>query len=301
MKIAVFHYHLHPGGVTRVITLAMRILLKRLEQLEEIVVVTGDGENADAVLSDKVRLAVHPEIGYLNGTPETDARSIREGVLDKYRGYVWWIHNYHLGKNPLFTRAVVETAEEYPDQRILLHIHDFPECSRYENLAFLKSLYPGPLYPLSPNVRYICINRRDRGFLLGAGIPSELVHLLNNPLTEERHPPAEDSLGPDTAGSTGDPSHPVRTLLDEQTPGLFPGYLPGRPLLVYPVRSIRRKNVLEAGLISRLIPGGINVAVTLPGISDQEAGYSRFVERSFTDGTIHGIFGSGAPDRKSVV
>ena len=286
MKIAVFHYHLHPGGVTRVISLALEILLPRLEGLEEITVVTGDGENAEAALPEeargRVRVAVHPEIGYLGGKPPRIAETIKTEVLEHYRGYIWWVHNYHLGKNPLFTRAVVETAEEQPDQRILLHIHDFPECSRYENLSYLKSLYPGRIYPLTPNVRYVCINRRDYGFLLGAGIPGEMVHLLNNPLTEE----------PEYTGSP----RQVKSLLEEKAPKVFSGYLPDRPLLLYPVRSIRRKNVLEAGLISRLIPGGVNIAVTLPGTSQQEAGYSRLVEQAFIEGIIHGVFGTGAPE-----
>jgi hypothetical protein len=287
MKIAVFHYHLHPGGVTRAISLALRILLPRLEEVEEITVVTGDRENAEAALPEeargKIRLAVHPEIGYLRGESHTDARRIKTRVLEKYRGYLWWIHNYHLGKNPLFTQAVVETAEEDPNQRILLHIHDFPECSRYENLAYLKSLYPGVIYPLVPNVRYVCINRRDYSFLRRAGIPERMVRLLNNPLTEETPPTADGS---------------VKTLLEKEAPDRFGGYLPGRPLLVYPVRSIRRKNVLETGLISRLIPGGVNVAVTLPGVSDQEAGYSRMVDQAFTEGTVHGVFGTGARDAR---
>lgn len=302
MKIAVFHYHLHPGGVTRVISLACKILLSRtngiggIEGIEEITVVTGDRKNAEAALPEeaggRIRIAVHPEIGYLDGNPETSARSIKTGVLEKYRGYIWWIHNYHLGKNPLLTQAVVESAAEYPDQKILLHIHDFPECSRYENLAYLKSLYPGPIYPLSPNVRYICINRRDYTFLLEAGIPSSMARVLNNPLTEEPEPP--EGIISRSEGEEK-PKH-VKSFLEERGLKKFPGYLPGRPLLLYPVRSIRRKNVLEAGLISRLITDGVNVAVTLPGVSDQEAGYSRLVENGFAEGSIHGVFGTGAPD-----
>jgi hypothetical protein len=64
-----------------------------------------------------------------------------------------------------------------------------------------------------------------------------------------------------------------------------------RPLLLYPVRSIRRKNILEAALLCRL--AGADLAVTLPGVSAAERGYSRRVERAFARGWAPGVFGAG--------
>ena len=65
------------------------------------------------------------------------------------------------------------------------------------------------------------------------------------------------------------------------------------PLFLYPVRCIRRKNVLEAGLLARLWPGGANLVLTLPGVSDDEKAYSDLTEKAFRTGLIPGVFGTG--------
>jgi hypothetical protein len=86
----------------------------------------------------------------------------------------------------------------------------------------------------------------------------------------------------------------IKPLFEKRFAPAFPGYLPGRPWALYPVRTIRRKNVLEAALGTRLFPGGANLLTTLPGHSDQERGYSDLTEELYRDGTIPGLWGTGA-------
>jgi hypothetical protein len=120
-------------------------------------------------------------------------------------------------------------------------------------------------------VRYALINRRDRDVLREAGIPAAHLHLLENPLEPD-------------GGRAALPAAEVRRALG----------LADRPLLLYPVRCIRRKNVLEAALLCRLLPGPAGLAVTLPGISAEERGYSRRVQRAFARRWAPGVFGAGA-------
>ena len=58
-----------------------------------------------------------------------------------------------------------------------------------------------------------------------------------------------------------------------KTKGMF-DFDPEKPVFLYPVRAIRRKNIFEAALIAMIAGNGGNLIQTLPGISDQEIKYS---------------------------
>ena len=294
--LVIFHYHLFPGGVTNVVMLSVRSLLESFPELAHIRLVCGSDLHLLTLLNRlaelgeemerKVSIEVVPEIYYLTrdaspggpGVPETAA--VKRLLLERFGGALWWIHNYHLGKNPVFTQALLEIAAESPAQRMLLHIHDFPECARYDNLALLDRFVTLPLYPTSANVRYALINSRDQTLLTDAGIPSTRAFLLDNPVPGDTLPEVDTAT--------------VRSRLERGFAGRFPSYQAGAPLLFYPVRTIRRKNVLEAGLIARMMDGPGNLVVTLPGVSEREAPYSALVEECFTDGLIPGMWGVGS-------
>ncbi len=328
MRVVVFHYHLNPGGVTGVITRALAALLEVSPDLEEVIIVSGSGDNAGHVVEvladERLRIEILPEIGYREHDTSAarcreQARGIRHALLQRYRGHdtVWWVHNYHLGKNPAFTRALLEIAAS-GRQRMLLHIHDFPECGRYENLARLHQACGYDLYPTASSVSYAAINQRDRSLLSVAGIDDCRAWLIPNPVVTSAGP-AEPSDEPsatrvlgrlhaERAGSGGRPggadparsAGPVGASGPRRATGAGGTGLCGTPdgrLLFYPVRCIRRKNVLEAGLLARLLEHQedrpCNLVVTLPGVSVAEQGYSRMVEAVFDAGDIRGYFGVG--------
>ncbi|MCD6342525.1 MAG: hypothetical protein J7L76_01940, partial [Spirochaetaceae bacterium] len=92
MRIALFHYHLKPGGVTDVIIYSIRALLSRMGKLDEIRLVTGNKENTEIVLetvragfnrqvADKVRLDVLEEIGYTEEGHSTDPDQLKARLL----------------------------------------------------------------------------------------------------------------------------------------------------------------------------------------------------------------------------
>ena len=289
MDLVVFHYHFDPGGVTSVVARAVRAFRMHLKrEINTIRLVSGRPTAAFPADLDCSCL-IWPELDYLdpdalNGKPAVaDARAaagrLAKRLLQRFGGEdtLWWIHNHHLGKNPVFTQALLEIAAGTSNQRMLLQIHDFPERGRFQNLRFLRSVLTTSPYPLSPGVRYAVINANDRGVLLSAGVPEERVALLENPLAPYQ-------------AAAGDRLSMRRSLAASRASF---SCRPSAPLLLYPIRAIRRKNVLEAALLTRLLGEANNLGVTLPGISKPERDYSDLVSRAYTDGHVHGLWNIG--------
>ncbi|MDT8298455.1 MAG: glycosyltransferase family 1 protein [Spirochaetaceae bacterium] len=290
MKIALFHYHLKPGGVTDVVIYSSRAILTGFKNLTELRLVTGESEGTELVMSriregfdrdtaDKLRLDILEELAYVEDGNAPDMTKLSQRLEARYdEETLWWVHNYHLGKNPSFTGALMAVATA-GRRDMLLHIHDFPECGRPENLAKLDAVMEIPPYPTGSRIRYAVINERDRRILADSGL-KDSVTLLPNPV-------------PLTPNAPSDPET-LRTALTELCASDNPGYIPGAPNLLYPVRAIRRKNVLEAALLVRLMEEPVNLILTLPGISAQERGYSELVEKAFRDGLIQGVWCPGS-------
>jgi FMN phosphatase YigB (HAD superfamily) len=155
---------------------------------------------------------------------------------------IWHFHNHSLGKNPAVPHLVARLASE--GERLLLQIHDLAEDGRPENAANLKNC-PN-LYPVGPCVHYAFLNSRDRDRFITAGLPELNAHLVPNPIEARPVSPA--------------PS--------------------GAPLLLYPVRGIRRKNLGETLLLAALAPQGTRVAITRaplnPGAKKNHDAWGRF-------------------------
>jgi FMN phosphatase YigB (HAD superfamily) len=155
---------------------------------------------------------------------------------------VWHFHNHSLGKNDTMHLLVALLASS--NERLLLHIHDLAEDGRPEN-----AMQPGDrthLYPSGPHVHYAFLNSRDRDCFLRAGLHETRAHLLPNPIQSRTLASAESTF----------------------------------PLLLYPVRGIRRKNLGEFILLTALAPDGTRGAVTRaplnPAAESFHAGWRRF-------------------------
>jgi len=294
VRLVIFHYHFLPGGVSQVITSSSVAILKYLPEIEEIILVSGKKDNTDNIVSAiaskisstkrkaQIRGAIVPEIGYTTDLKKIPSvKDLKQIVNKQFKGCLWWIHNYHLGKNPIFTEAILQIAEENSEQKIILQIHDFPEASRYGNMSNLYRNIKHPLYPISPNIKYITINSRDYKFLIAAGIPKEIVFLLNNPVEPQY-------IDNDIKKKGLDKKKIDRILGKAST-----AYIKEAPLLIYPIRTIRRKNVLEAGLLAKCSRMPVNLIPTLPGISKSEKPYSELVASCFSEGLIPGSAQAG--------
>ncbi len=300
-RLVIFHYHLLPGGVTSVIAKGIKgiLITPAKTGLKNITVVSGGdpiGEEDFRRFMEEHRGAAKKrgitleyktlrEIGYASADHNTweeaeAAVQLADQLKNLFPDSIWWIHNYHIGKNPLFTQAVLLTARDSRDQRLLLQIHDFPENGRFANWTLLKERIPLPLYPAGPEIFYLTINQRDRRILAAAGLPEEQIVHLPNPVSINSVRPRIDT-------------EEVKGVFEKRMMADFPGYRSGAPWGLYPVRTIRRKNILEAALGSLLFPEPLNLVVTLPGLSNQEKGYSGLVENLFRDGTIPGLWGTG--------
>lgn len=292
-SLVIFHYHLLRGGVTNVISLSVQALCRHSDRVGSITLVAGRRENAHETYEALVPTAqahgtqlnveIVPELDYVGGKDVSDhptADHIAEELLRRFGGRIWWVHNYQLGKNPLFTQALLAVADRHPDQRMLFHIHDFPECSRYRNLSYLNSHITLPPYPVRPNVRYAVINGRDKRLLENAGIPNQHLFLLNNPVDAS---PVDRSKSLET-----------RRALKQHFGKRFSRFSAERPTLLYPVRTIRRKNALELALLAQISEESPNLIITLPGTSATEKPYSDIVERAYAERLVPGLWGIGA-------
>ncbi|HEB49385.1 MAG TPA: hypothetical protein ENI89_02140 [Desulfobulbus sp.] len=238
MRVAIVHYHLQPGGVTRIIGHTISALAGRDTR---IVVLTGQEPAGDWPSEWRVIPGLRYEGARTPVGPEELARRMERAAREALGGPpdLWHVHNHSLGKNLALPGALVELAGR--GGRLLLHIHDFAEDGRPANYhLMLEKMARGSkqemsrlLYPVGGHVHYAVLNGRDYAFLGDAGAGGDCLHLLPNPVQ-----------------------------LGDQGRGLPPGP-DDRTLWLYPTRAIRRKNIGEFLLWSAVAGEGHCFATTL--------------------------------------
>ncbi len=240
IPVAIVHYHLRQGGVTRVIESASACL--RAMGVDH-VVLSGEPYTG----AEPLPVRVIEDLGYRENPDAPDpsalAGAMRAAAFEALgtRAPLWHIHNHSLGKNSVFAESVAMLAHE--GDPILLQIHDFAEDGRPKNYSNISD--PARLYPLAPRVHYAFLNSRDRDLVVASGLPAGRAHFLPNPIV----PPTP----PQESGGTQDGSDSGR--------GGAAG--PQSPVVRSPVRGIRRKNLGEILLLAALAPPGVRFAVTL--------------------------------------
>ncbi len=276
MNVAILHYHLNRGGVTRVIQNQLLGLEAVLQQkpgpaLPAALIYGGRRDDWPEDFPEslrRVRLTLHP-------VPSLDYDEERAGddlqpaalagqlieVLDALqfapRKTVLHVHNHAIGKNASLPGAVSRLAER--GYATLLQLHDFVEDFRPANFRRLADALTGgghatswhvSLYPQAPHIHYIVLNGRDHRILTSAGVDAGRLHLLPNPVVEPEDAPSRRE---------------ARVRLAEKL-----AVPPEACFVLYPVRCIRRKNVGEALLYSKLAPPGTVVGLTLPPLNPEE-------------------------------
>jgi FMN phosphatase YigB (HAD superfamily)/glycosyltransferase involved in cell wall biosynthesis len=249
MTVAIIHYHLGPGGVSKVIAAASRVLTT--SGIRHVILVGSVPGDVAPDLPVRVVLGlgygrdVSPKrpAGEMpmneNEVPSIDSppaerlgnaslpEELRSAALDALGQApdIWHFHNHSLGKNPLIADVVARFAEE--NERLVLQIHDLAEDGRPENYRMIAECRN--LYPVSPRVRYAFLNARDMGIFTGVGLPEEQARVLVNPISLTSKSPIPN---------------------------------PQSPILFAPVRGIRRKNLGEIVFLSALAPEGARFAVS---------------------------------------
>ncbi len=255
MRIAVVHFHLQLGGVTRVIQHAYDALRERGMRL---VVLCGEAP-ADG-RQPELPVAVLPGLAYeerrARQSPDRLAAVMACAARDALGGEpdLWHVHNHSLGKNIALPGALLRLARD--GHALLLQPHDFAEDGRPALYGRLREqLANGDigrlsalLYPLAPQVHYATLNWRDRGFLAAAGVPAAQLHVLPNAVSAGDLP-AGGSPGANAAPKTG---------------------VGGARLWLYPTRAIRRKNLGELLLWAALAGPADHFAATQAPQNPQE-------------------------------
>ncbi len=304
MDIAIVHYHLNRGGVAQVILNHLAALHASTPQGEtrRVLLITGGrregwpAHRAAKWSRLEIEFADLPELEYdeLHATsadPHALARQLRSALQSRGmagESTLVHVHNHALGKNLSLPGAVGHLADE--GFRLLLQIHDFAEDFRPANYRrLMESLADADgagnpaawLYPQASHIHYAVLNSRDQSVLSGAGVPSDRLHVLPNPVEE---------LGmlPDAAAAR----KKLERLFGVPTDASF---------IVYPVRGIRRKNLGEALFWSQLaasIGGRRNAwfGFTLPPLNPLEQPAYRFWKEAASDLRLPCVFEIGATD-----
>jgi hypothetical protein len=250
MTITVLHYHLNPGGVTRIIS-------SQVAALDACSVTILTGSHNTQFKRGHAAIRVCPALNYLQ--PGSCSPDSLDGTLREISAFLHaslapgtclHVHNSSLGKNPVLTCAVYQLAQEgYP---ILFHCHDFAE-DRPENMAFIEQVINGHfnmdvrsvMYPVLPHCAFAVLTGHDRRRLAGYGIPAHRVYHLPNPVVL---PPVQH-VSPEEARA-----HVCAVFsLD-----------PEKMIITCPIRVIRRKNIGEVLLLAALYADRAEWLVTLP-------------------------------------
>ncbi len=239
LRVAIVHYHLRRGGVTRVIENALASMNGRVSA------VAISGPNDPSFERQRFPCPVVElsglayETGAPLGSPDELAHQLVEAANHALGAApdVWHIHNHSLGKNPTLTAAVHRLAQR--GERLLLQIHDFAEDGRPPNYRFLcdrlgasgAGAFAELLYPSAGHVHYAALNGRDLSILADAGAPPERLHPLANPVA-----------------------------LNDSDVDVMPSE---KHFFLYPTRAIRRKNLGELLLWAAASHPGDRFGVTL--------------------------------------
>lgn len=240
MKVAIIHYHLRTGGVSRVV--ADQSAALSACGIAHLIISAGPE-------AQDLPHTVIPELDYCRETEltaEALLEKMREACQATFGGPpdLWHFHNPTLGKHLLFPKLIALLSAA--NNALVLQIHDFVEDNRPENYALLGEQ---KLYPVAPQIHYAFLNRRDQSSFTKIGLAPSQSHLLPNIVQAQ-----DIAEGRNTHGS-------------------------GKALVLYPVRGIRRKNIGEVLLLAALSPPGTRFAISLAPENEQwRQQYNRWQE-----------------------
>ncbi len=235
MRLAIVHYHLRPGGVTRV----LQHTESALSDAVRTVILTSEPPASSMPLSSdyaivedlKYSASSHFSTEQIGTKMETLATERLGGPPD-----VWHFHNHSLAKNLVVPEIVYYLAQK--GHRLLLHIHDLAEDGRPDNYTLLRGYFGDAntlgahVYPQASHVHYAFINTKDLKCFQALEETGSALHYLPDPVELEIPQHAEPSQ-----------------QRDER-------------LFIYPTRAIRRKNVGEFLLLAAMAEEGDRFAVT---------------------------------------
>lgn len=281
MKLVIFHYHLRPGGIRRIIELATPHLVREAPHpITRVVLATG--APADRQWHDQfarqlpgvsVEVMIEPSFNYLSeqgGPPDRITTRLRRALKKLFadsdsENCLVWAHNLGVGRNLLLSRELATACAER-DLLLVAHHHDWwfdnrwarwPEMRRFgfRRLAdAARAVFPQP-----GNTLHVAINHADAA-ILTRHFGKSALWLPN--LTEPAPPPP--------AVRVRSAHRWLRNKLSHDR----------APVWLLPCRSLRRKNIAEALLLTRWLRPEAWLVVTGAASSVDELPYFKALERA---------------------
>jgi len=273
VTLFIVHYHLRPGGIRRVIELATPHLVRHSPQtVTRVVLVTGCAADkawheqfARQLREVTVEIVVEPSFNYLSeqdGTPGQITKRIRAALNKLFaesrsHDCLVWAHNLGVGRNLIVAREL-STACARRSIPLVSHHHDWWFDNRWSRWAEMQragfrtlAATARAVFPPAGKIIHAAINRADAKVLTD-NLGKHACWLPN--LTERLPPP---------------PEYRIRTARYWLQKTLKHG---DAPVWLLPCRTLRRKNIAEALLLTRwlrpdawlIVTGGASSADELP-------------------------------------
>jgi len=281
VRLVIVHYHLRPGGIRRIIELATPHLVREAPRpITRVVLATG--QRADGSWHDHfaqqlpgvpVEVFVAPSFNYLSeqrGSPERFTVRLRRALRKLFadsdsENSLVWAHNLGVGRNLLLARELPAACAER-DLPLIAHHHDWwfdnrwarwPEMQRcgFRDLAAAARV----VFPPLNNALHVAINHADAA-ILSRHFGKSALWLPN--LTELAPPPP--------AARVRSARRWLRNQLSRD----------GAPVWLLPCRTLRRKNIAEALLLTRWLRPEAWLVVTGAASSADEASYFKALEHA---------------------
>jgi glycosyltransferase involved in cell wall biosynthesis len=276
LRLVVFHYHLRPGGIRRVIEHALPWLVREASNpVDEVVLATGEADDpgwnqqlCERLRPVPVRFEVNPAWGYLAEQKHRVGwirKRVRAGLARLFpeggeAETMVWAHNLGIARNVVLTD---ELLSECADRgiRVLAHHHDWWFDNRWQRWSDVRRAGIRSLTQVARatfrggrKIRHAAINSLDAGIL-------------------RRHLGAAAGWLPNLSGSLQRPKRQelrsARCWVEEQLGAR------GAPVWILPCRLLRRKNVAEAWLLTRWLRPEAWLVVTGSASSREEEFYAR--------------------------
>jgi glycosyltransferase involved in cell wall biosynthesis len=278
MHLLIVHYHLRPGGIRRIIETATPYLVAGAPQpVGRVILATGEAASAAwhrafarSLAPVPVEVAVVPAFRYFSeqrATPGTVAKHIRQ-ALHRLLGAgqpVVWIHNPAVGRNLLLGRELARACAEH-EVPLLAHHHDWWFDNRWQRWPEIRrsgittlAAAAAAAFPPAGQAVHLAINQADAAALARhCGRRAAWLPNLTDP---------EAAPSPARTRAAG------RWLRDRC--GIGPD-----PVWLVPCRTLRRKNLAEALLLTRWLRPAAWLLVTGAASSADELPYRRALARA---------------------
>jgi glycosyltransferase involved in cell wall biosynthesis len=275
--LVVVHYHWRPGGVRRVVELTLPAIVAATPWLKRVTLLSGGAPHERPEMGPlglPTAFIHETACDYFSGQqddPQTISRKIQEALSlamperDSSRTLIWF-QNPALARNPILCREIADFSR-MTGAALILHHHDFWCAGRWARWNELQQCgYPDlssaadVLFASGTRSVHAGINLQD--FRTLEQFFPERAFYLTNPID---HTPPARQTDIDTARAWA-----AKELKSEA------------PLWIFPSRFLRRKNFLEAALITRWLRPEAILATTSGHFSQDEAAYARDIKDAAT-------------------